>query len=87
MADFNYYEAPSDAIFNEIKAKAIEIWGTYDDTYGYASGKIDRVKSIENVKDNAWYIVTMFDSENQQKLLSLVNQETRDALMVMFMNA
>lgn len=87
MADFNYYEAPSDAIFNEIKAKAIEIWGTYDDTYGYVSGKIDRVKSIENIKDNAWYIVAMFDFENQQKLLSLVNQETRDALMVMFMNA
>lgn len=73
----DYYKAPSDEIFNEIKGKSIEIWGTYDDTYGYASEKIDRVKSINNVKDNWGSIVGMFDSTNQQKLLAKLSPEAR----------
>lgn len=74
----NYYDAPSDEIFNDIRDKAIEVWETYDDTHGYASAKIDRVKSIANVKDNWGTIVGMFDSNNQQILLSKLSQSARD---------
>lgn len=74
----DYYTAPSDEIFNEIKERAIEIWQTYDDTYGYATEKIDRVKEITNVKDNWGYIVGMFDSPNQQKLLAKLSPEAQD---------
>lgn len=70
----DYYTAPSDEIFNEIKEKAIEIWQTYDDTHGYATEKINRVKEITNVKDNWGYIVGMFDSTNQQKLLNRLSE-------------
>lgn len=74
----DYYTAPSDAVFEEIKARAIEIWQTYDDTYGYAAEKIERVKSITNVKDNWGFIVGMFDSPNQQKLLAKLSPEARE---------
>lgn len=74
----DYYTAPSDEVFNEIKEKSIEIWQTYDDTYGYASEKIDRVESITNVKDNWGTIVGMFDSTNQQKLLARLSTEARE---------
>lgn len=74
----DYYTAPSDAVFEEIKARAIEIWQTYDDTYGYATEKIERVKSITNVKDNWGFIVGMFDSPNQQKLLAKLSPEARE---------
>lgn len=77
----DYYTAPSDEIFNEIKEKAIEIWQTYDDTYGYASEKINRVKEITNVRDNWGYIVGMFDNPNQQKLLSKLSPEARQKVM------
>lgn len=74
----SYYDAPSDEIFNEIKEKAIEIWRTYDDTYGYASEKIGYVESITNVKDNWGTIVGMFDYTNQAKLLAKLSPGARD---------
>ena len=77
MQAFDYYQAPEQEVFEDIKAKAIELWQTYDDTYGYATGKINRIKDIENVQDNAWYIIAMFDIQNQAKLLSMVNEKTK----------
>jgi len=72
-----YYEAPSDEIFEEIKKEAIKIWKTYDDTYGYASGKIDRIKDIGNIQDNAMSIISMFDSSNIAKLLVNLSPDAR----------
>lgn len=76
--------APPQEVFDEIKREAINLWNTYDNTYGYAKGKIDRIKDLENVQDNAWYIVAMFDYTNQQRLLSLLLPATaeivRDAI-------
>lgn len=74
------YDAPSDEIFNEIKAKAIDIWLTYDDTYGYASEKINYLNSFGNVKDNWGTIVGMFDYSNQQILLSKVSDEAKQLI-------
>ena len=73
---FDYYQAPSQEVFDEIKAKAIVIRNSYDDSHWYALEKIDRIKDIENIRDNARYIVGMFDMYNQAKLLSMVNEET-----------
>ena len=77
---FNYYEAPSDEVFNDIKSKSIEIRNTYDDTYWYATEKIDSIKDIENFKDNVWYIFGMFDINNQKKLFHLVGDESKKLL-------
>lgn len=71
-----YYTPPSDKMFNEIKREAIKIWQTYDDTYGYATKKIDSIKDIKNVKDNYMYMVAMFDECNQAKLLTALSAET-----------
>lgn len=73
-----YYDAPSDEIFNEIKQVAINIWKTYDDTYGYASEKIGYVESITNVRDNWGTIVGMFDWQNQAKLLANLSPEAKE---------
>ena len=77
MDSSTYYTAPPQAVFDEIKAAAIEIWKTYDDTYGYATDKIDSIKDIQNVKDNAWYMVAMFDAPNRVKLLLKVSDATK----------
>ena len=73
-----YYTAPPDKCFNELKKEAIKIWETYDDTHGYASSKVDKIKDIENVRDNFMYVVAMFDEPNQKKLAYAVSQETKD---------
>ncbi len=70
-----YYEAPSDEIFEEIKRESIKIWETYDNTYGYADEKVGRIKDIGNVKDNAMYMVAMFDLRNQSRLLTNISLE------------
>ena len=75
-----YYIPPEDKIFNEVKEEAIKIWGSYDDTYGYASEKIGRIKDIENIKDNFMYIVAMFDSNNQNKLMQNISFEAQQAI-------
>jgi hypothetical protein len=83
MIDFDYYQAPSDEIFNDIKARAIALWQTYDDTYGYASEKVKRIEHITNVKDNAWYMVAMFDQQNQAILYSRLQPESQKLFSTM----
>jgi hypothetical protein len=75
------YNTPSDEIFNDIKEKAIDIWETYDDTYGYASEKIDYINRLTNYRSNYGTIVGMFDHKNQLKLLLNVSSEARDMIM------
>lgn len=69
----------TDQTFNELKAEAIKIWQTYDDTYGYATEKIDYLNSFGNVKDNFGTIIGMFDDPNQHKLYRAVTGEEAKA--------
>lgn len=71
-----YYTPPSQEQFEELKEKAIELWNTYDDTYGYATEKINRIKDIQNIQDNFMYIISMFDIPNQRKLAEKLSDET-----------
>lgn len=66
-----------DKTFEELRAEAIKIWRTYDDTYGYASKKIDYINSLGNIKDNYGTIIGMFDRDNQAKLFNAVGDEAR----------
>ncbi|MFA6897207.1 MAG: hypothetical protein WCQ96_02900 [Patescibacteria group bacterium] len=75
MTAEEYYTAPSENVFEEIKKNAIEIWSGYDDTYGYATDKIESIKNIKNISDNCAYIVAMFDPQNQLKLMAKVKDE------------
>lgn len=59
-------ETPSQEIFDEMKSLAIQIWSTYDNTYGYVTEKLGYVNRIDNVKDNAMVFYRMFDHSNQQ---------------------
>lgn len=76
MSDL-YYTPPDQKYFNEVKRKSIEIWRTYDDTFGYATGKIDKIKDLKNVGDNFMYMVAMFDIVNQLKLAINLSEECR----------
>ena len=75
-----YYTPPTDKQFNELKEKALEIWKTYDNAYGYVSEKIGRIKDIKNIGDNFMYMVAMFDPVNQGKLAEKLSEETREAV-------
>jgi hypothetical protein len=66
-------EAPSQEIFDKMKQAAIQIWSTYDDTFGYASEKIERVNSLDNIQDNAMVFFRMFDHHNQHIFRTLID--------------
>jgi len=72
-----YYTPPADKEFNELKEKAIEIWNTYSNEFGYVDEKVGRIKDIKNIKDNFMYMVAMFDMNNQLKLAEKLSEETR----------
>ena len=71
----DYYTAPPQEIFEDIKENARKIWQSYDDTYGYASEKIARI-DIENISDNAWYIVAMVRPNQPNEVI--VNGKARN---------
>lgn len=81
MTKEQFYTAPPQHIFEEIKQKSIEIWKTYNDEFGYATEKINSIKDIENIKDNAWYIVAKFDNNNREKLVLSLSTEARTMLL------
>ena len=47
-----YYTAPKDEYFEEVKREAMKLWKEVDsdnDKFGYATGKINRIKDIKNI--------------------------------------
>ena len=56
----------SDIVFEDIKNAAISIWEQYDDNFGRR--KIQRINSIENVKDNGYLILSMFNSDDLKQM-------------------
>ncbi len=81
LEEKDYYQPPADAIFNEIKRASISIWITYDDLGGYRSSKLNRIRGLDNIKDNALYMVTMFDHINRIKLMNMVSPEARQFII------
>lgn len=80
---FDYYTPPSQEVFDDIKQASIKVWQSMDDTYGYTTDKIKRIKDLENVQDNAWYMFAMFDIFNQAKLIDLVSPTTQEKIQEM----
>lgn len=74
-------EKMTDTAFEEIKKVAMEVWNMYDDTHGYATEKISKIKDLENIGDNAGYIMGMFDIFNQQKMFNKLSLETKRELL------
>jgi len=72
-----FYTPPTRKQFDELKNRAIDIWNTYDNEFGYADEKINKIKDIENIQDNFMYMVAMFDIDNQAKLAMSLTEETR----------
>ena len=69
-------QTPTIEIFNEIKASAISVWETYDNTYGYVTEKLEYINRLENIQDNVMVFYRMFDWVNQAKMLNSLSKES-----------
>ena len=78
----NYYIAPSDETFEEIKRTAISIWS--NPNYGYHQMYIDEkvgmIKDIGNIKDNYAHIIGQFDVDKQIALITLLSDKAKSEL-------
>ena len=64
-----FYIAPETHIFEDVKMAAVRICKKYyDNDYGYVDEKVNRINKIMNIRDNACYIMAMFDMNNKQRL-------------------
>lgn len=77
ISEEEYYTAPSDEVFEDIKNNAIKLWKIIADHPDYLEEKLSRIENLTNVRDNAWYICSMFSLNNMQDLLSMVKPETK----------
>jgi hypothetical protein len=66
---------PTNEVFNEMRKAAISIWRDYDNRFGYATEKIKRVNSMENISDNAMVFYRMFDHWNKQLMVSKLSED------------
>lgn len=81
-----YYTAPKEEIFQELKDCSIEIWSSYNDEHGYASEKINKIKSMDNYMGNFMHIIGMFDLNNQKKLSEILSEECCDQIIIRMIN-
>lgn len=75
-----YYTAPSDEAFEEMKRESIELWKSKGNIGGYSDEKIARIKDIGNIQDNFMYMLSMFDQNNQRKVISNLTFSTQQAV-------
>lgn len=75
-----YYQAPSDEVFEDVKNACMSVWDLFDDTYGYATEKKNRIKDMGNIQDNVIHMIAMFDFNNIDRVSSLLTKESRTAI-------
>jgi len=67
----------SDEIYNEIRYTSIRLWGTHDDTHGYATKKIDSIKDLPNSASNVVLIIRKFDHWYQKAIAGRISTEAK----------
>ena len=79
-----YYEALTQEVFEEVKKASIKRWESYDDQFGYATGKINRIKDLENIKDNGMTMIAMFDPNNQRILKGVLSAHSNEEIIARY---
>ena len=77
-----YYTPPKDKYFDELKSACIKYWNTFDNTYGYATEKLNYINSLENVDGNFMVMVKMFHPLAWEVIAKLLSLETRNHISI-----
>ncbi len=76
----NYRDATDQEVFDDIKAEAIKIWESFEESK-YRDKTINIISGTENGRDRAGYIVGMFDPHSRAMLLKAVKPESKPYLI------
>lgn len=75
-----FYTPPREESFNELKEACIRFWNTFDDKFGYATEKIDRIKDLPNDGPNFVMMVQMIHPVAREVISKLLSLETRNEI-------
>jgi hypothetical protein len=77
-----YYKSPKDSHFEELRSVCVRYWSTFDDTFGYATEKINQVKSFENNEGNFMTMVKMIHPLAWEVIAEVLSLETRNHISI-----
>jgi len=80
-----YYQAPSDAIFESVKQKCIEVWleldaEKYKNDAGYRKyidANVEKLCSMKNIGDNFMVMLSFFDLGNLKRVAVKCSSEEK----------
>jgi hypothetical protein len=75
-----FYTPPREESFNELREVCIRFWKTFDDKFGYATEKIDRIKDLPNDGPNFVMMVQMIHPVAREVISKLLSLETRNEI-------
>lgn len=78
-----YYTAPDEDIFHDIKLCCLAVWAKYyyDRTSRpYMMEKMDRVLRMKNISDNYMSMIAMFDVGNQYELFTWLDAASAEKI-------
>jgi hypothetical protein len=75
-----FYTPPREESFNELKEACIKFWNTFDDEFGYATEKIDRIKDLPNDGPNFVMMVQMIHPVAREVISKLLSLEARNEI-------
>ena len=75
-----FYTPPREESFNELREVCIRFWNTFDDKFGYATEKIDRIKDLPNEGPNFVMMVQMIHPVAREVISKLLSLETRNEI-------
>lgn len=79
-----FYKPPPDECFDELKSVCIRFWETFDDTFGYATKKINQIKDLPNEGSNFMGMVQMIHPLSRKIIAKNLSIETRNYISVKF---
>jgi hypothetical protein len=70
-----YYEEFPQELFEELKSLCIDMWKIIHTDY--AESKVLQLQSIDNIRDNGMYMLSMFDLGNLMALRLKMSEELK----------
>jgi hypothetical protein len=70
-----YYEEFSQELFEELKSLCIDMWKIVHTDY--SESKVFQLQSIDNIRDNGMYMLSMFDIGNLMALRLKMSEELK----------
>ena len=73
-----YTTPPKQRCFEELKSVCIRYWGTFDNSFGYGTEKIEQTKALENVGSNFMTMIKMIHPLSWEVIADALSKETRN---------